>query len=850
MPSKSLYLKYRPIQLDDIVGQKPVVATLKKASLNNDFSHAYLFSGNYGCGKCIGGDSLVLLHNQFNKIKNIVPNNKGLSTINIMLKDETGYGSSFNGYYEKNVPTLKIRTRDGYNIEGTPEHPIRVISRRGDIIWKKLSNINKDDYCVIFRNPSLRINADDILIKWEFNIKDYISKYFGENKNMENRVSCQIVKHKIPSMFNAELARFFGYFVAEGHFSKNGKSISISNSDKNLIEDVRNIVKNQFGYDVKILDDKRSNVKNILISSVCIAQFLAFFGLDESSYSKHVPDIVLSSPKHIIREFLRAYFEGDGCVQKHRRSIGCDSVSKKLMQQVQVILLEFGIISTLHKKKSIVNRQRYTSWRISICSINVKLFTDNIGFLFDRKINESNQIQNRINGNTNLDVIPYLKKELNIVRKLLPVDKSGCIRTEKNIVRAPRWKSTLSNGNGRGRNLNLTYKNLIYLNNYFKFFLPYISKRDYNKIVKFISKIEFFIKANYFFSPVVSIEKSQCDVYDICKDGDDKSFIANGFINHNTSMARILAALINCENVQSGSVCGKCRACHSIHEGASMDVIELDGATNRGIDNIKALVEASRSSPQELKQKIYLVDEFHQLSKEAISALLKTLEEPPSYLTFILCTTDISKILPTILSRCQRFNFTKIQSKDIAQRLITIAKKESINIEPQACYSLAKMARGSMRDAIGSLEQIGTVAGGKSIADSGVIKYFGLADRLGIINIVKSILSDNIPLLMDQVNDLVMASVDCKEILREITEVFRNIMLMKAQNGNSNLIDLPDHEISELKKIGEPLKMIQLIKLAHLFSDVEKKINFNINERWITEATLINCVASLRNNNR
>jgi len=313
-----------------------------------------------------------------------------------------------------------------------------------------------------------------------------------------------------------------------------------------------------------------------------------------------------------------------------------------------------------------------------------------------------------------------------------------------------------------------------------------------------------------------------------------------------TTIARILATLINCENVQKGVVCGKCRACRTIHEGSSIDVIEVDGASNRGIDHVKSLIDSSRWSPNELKKKIFLMDEVHMLSKEAISALLKTLEEPPEDVSFILCTTDIGKILPTILSRCQRFNFTKIQSKDIAQRLIDIAKKESIHIDNEACYSLAKMARGSMRDAIGYLEQIGTVAGGKTIAESHVVKYFGLADRLGVVNIVKSILSDNIPMLMDQINDMIMASVDSQEILCEISEIYRNIMLLKAQDGKSTLIDLPDHEIDELKKIGESLKMIQLVKLAHLFSDVDKKISFNINERWITEATLINCVASLR----
>lgn len=318
-----------------------------------------------------------------------------------------------------------------------------------------------------------------------------------------------------------------------------------------------------------------------------------------------------------------------------------------------------------------------------------------------------------------------------------------------------------------------------------------------------------------------------------------------------TTTARILSALMTCESVKDGKVCGQCRACKTIRSGASMDVKELDGASNRGIDNIKTLIDAALWSPQELKRKIYVVDECHQLSKEAISALLKIIEEPPEYLTFILCTTDVNKILPTILSRCQRFNFTKISSKDIAQRLSYISKQEKIAIDDDAINMIAKISRGSMRDAISCLEQIATAASNKipNITSQHVQKYFGLADRLGVINIVKAITDNNIHLLVDQVNDFVMASADVKQIMFEISDIFRNIMIIKAQNGNSKIIDLPDNEIQELKKMGESLKMSQLLKLAHLFSDIDKKISYNINERWIMEATLINCVALLRKEN-
>ena len=303
---------------------------------------------------------------------------------------------------------------------------------------------------------------------------------------------------------------------------------------------------------------------------------------------------------------------------------------------------------------------------------------------------------------------------------------------------------------------------------------------------------------------------------------------------------------MTCENITDGVVCGKCRACKGIHVGASMDVREVDGATKRKIEDVRDLIDNAQWSPQELKRKVYIIDECHMLTKEASAALLKVVEEPPPHLTFIFCTTEIKKILPTILSRCQRFNFTKITFKDIARRLWFIAQAEGINVDKEGVLTMAKMARGSMRDAIGYLEMVATVAANKKVTAEEVQKYFGLTDRLAVLNVLKAIVAGNIPLILDQVNDMIMASVDIQEIMFEISDAFRNTMILKAQNGNSRLIDLPDNEIEVLKKIAEKFTLGQLLKLARLFSDVEKKMSFNINERWIMEATLINCVAALR----
>jgi len=304
-----------------------------------------------------------------------------------------------------------------------------------------------------------------------------------------------------------------------------------------------------------------------------------------------------------------------------------------------------------------------------------------------------------------------------------------------------------------------------------------------------------------------------------------------------TSAARILASMVACENDEQAQ---------KVLAGMSLDVKELDGATNGSVENIRTLIDGARWFPQELSKKVYIIDEAHQLSKEAITALLKIIEEPPDYLTFILCTTEGKKILPTIASRCQRFNFHHIASKDIVGRLTHIADNEGIKISDDALYMLAKSSRGSMRDAIGLLEHMGIIAGDRKIFPKHIQKFFGIPSATGCIRIANSIVDCDISKLLDQINDLVVTSGDAKEILVDVSEVFRNTMILKAQKGDTKLLDLPDNEIEELKELSNKIKLVKLSKMAGFFSDVGQKMDFNINNRWILESTLIDCAAFLR----
>ena len=313
-----------------------------------------------------------------------------------------------------------------------------------------------------------------------------------------------------------------------------------------------------------------------------------------------------------------------------------------------------------------------------------------------------------------------------------------------------------------------------------------------------------------------------------------------------TSSSRILANLLNCENVLDGKVCGNCQACKTIPFGAAMDVIELDGAKQRKVEDINTLIESASWSPQELKKKVFTVDECHQLSSTAISSLLKIVEEPPEYLVFIFCTTEPDKIPDTILSRSQRHMFSKIQSKEIAGRLSYIAGKENIKIEEGALFSLAKMGRGSMRDAIGYLEQMGTVAGFDNITESAVNKYFGAADRKGVYDMVGSMSTGDYSMVLEQCNDMIVGSVDIRSLLYEISEVVRSIMMIKMQGEKTKLVDLPDHEIQKLVALSKNMGISQLIGLSKEFSTIEKELTYSINNRLVLESTLIRCTAKLQ----
>ena len=271
-----------------------------------------------------------------------------------------------------------------------------------------------------------------------------------------------------------------------------------------------------------------------------------------------------------------------------------------------------------------------------------------------------------------------------------------------------------------------------------------------------------------------------------------------------TTCAKILAKVVNCEHPVGGNPCGECAACRAIENGSTTDVLEMDAASNNGVDNIRDIRDEVAYAPSTLKYRVYIIDEVHMLSVSAFNALLKTLEEPPEYVVFILATTELQKLPATIISRCQRFDFRRIATEDLVKRLSFIADQENIKLHPDAARILAKLAQGGMRDAISLLE---LCAGGNSeITPESVRESVGIAGRDAMIETVKAIAQSNYDALFAQIDEVVRSSKDLSVFWQDLISLYRDLLVIRSTSNASAYLDLTDSETE------------QLTATAHLFS--------------------------------
>ena len=267
-----------------------------------------------------------------------------------------------------------------------------------------------------------------------------------------------------------------------------------------------------------------------------------------------------------------------------------------------------------------------------------------------------------------------------------------------------------------------------------------------------------------------------------------------------TSCAKILAKAVNCLDPKDGNPCHCCEACLSIDRGSTTDVLEMDAASNNGVDNIRDIRDEVVYSPSELKYRVYIIDEVHMLSTSAFNALLKTLEEPPAHVVFILATTELHKLPATIISRCQRFDFRRIATEVLKEHLLRVASAEQIELEPSAALLLAKQAQGGMRDAISLLD---LCAGSRQRIDDELVNItVGTVGRENMLGVVRAIAQKDYDAIFTAVDEVVRSSRDILVFWQDLISVYRDILIMKSSGSASAYLDLTDSETEVLSSIA------------------------------------------------
>jgi DNA polymerase-3 subunit gamma/tau len=305
-----------------------------------------------------------------------------------------------------------------------------------------------------------------------------------------------------------------------------------------------------------------------------------------------------------------------------------------------------------------------------------------------------------------------------------------------------------------------------------------------------------------------------------------------------TSTARIFSKALNCEKGPLPKPCNKCVSCNEITQGSSMDVIEIDGASNRGIDEIRDLRETVKFSPSKGRYKIYIIDEVHMLTTEAFNALLKTLEEPPLHVKFIFATTEPHKVPPTILSRCQRFDFRRIQVKDIVAKIHEVSRDEKLDIEEDAFLYIAKASDGSMRDAESILDQIASFGKGK-IYLKDVIEALGMIDQDILFKAADLIIKKDTKSSIQLVDGVLNSGKDVKQFLLELLEHFRDIMIIKSGIVSEEIISLPKDAIDRIKKQADLLSQADVFYIINIISNGLRMIKQLLPERIVLELTMV-----------
>ena len=305
-----------------------------------------------------------------------------------------------------------------------------------------------------------------------------------------------------------------------------------------------------------------------------------------------------------------------------------------------------------------------------------------------------------------------------------------------------------------------------------------------------------------------------------------------------TSTAKVMAKALNCLNPIDGEPCNECEMCKRINDGLAIDVVELDAASNNGIDKIRDIIDDSKYPPQEAKFKVYIMDEVHMLSIGAVNAFLKTLEEPPANVVFILATTDPQKLPITILSRCQRFDFKRISTKNITDRLRTVVEAKGVLADDKSLNLIARVSDGAMRDSLSILDQAIAMGDG-SVDYQSLVGMLGLITNEYLFDITSSVIERNIENAMVTIEKLVFAGKDIHLFIKDLITHFRNLLMIKVTNNPEEVLDMSLENISLVKEQGSRIRVEEIMRDIRILQEAENNAKLSKQARLYLELAII-----------
>ena len=306
-----------------------------------------------------------------------------------------------------------------------------------------------------------------------------------------------------------------------------------------------------------------------------------------------------------------------------------------------------------------------------------------------------------------------------------------------------------------------------------------------------------------------------------------------------TSIAKIFARAVNCEHPVDGSPCGECSMCRQIAEGASLNVVEIDAASNNGVENIRDIREQVQYPPTDGRYRVYIIDEVHMLSIGAFNALLKTLEEPPSYVIFILATTEVHKIPITILSRCQRYDFKRISIDTIAGRLAELTQAEQIDVDDRALRYVARAADGSMRDALSLLDQCVAFHFGEKLTYDNVLEVLGAVDNRVFGKLFQAVLASDTKACIREIEEMIIRGRDLSQLVNDFVWYMRNLLIAKTTDEPGDMLDMSEENLAVLKEEAAGVDTETLMRYIRIFSELSGQLRYASQKRILVEIAFI-----------